>query len=92
MLSITTEELVKTSDELSQVQSQLKTTNEHLAKAKEELLKCKTKTLDCNPKIQQSTVSRYFNKWLDILYHKLSVFVSWPEREQPLKTTSILKN
>jgi len=36
--------------------------------------------------IHQSTVSRYFNKWLDILYHKLSVFVSWPEREQLLKT------
>jgi len=26
--------------------------------------------------INQSTVSRYFNKWLDILYHKLSIFVS----------------
>ena len=36
--------------------------------------------------IHQSTVSRYFNKWLDILYRKLSVFVSWPEREQLLKT------
>ena len=36
--------------------------------------------------VSQSTVSRYFNKWLDILYHKLSVFVSWPEREQLLKT------
>ena len=34
----------------------------------------------------QSIVSRCFNKWLDILYHKLSVFVSWPEREQLLKT------
>ena len=36
--------------------------------------------------VSQSTASRYFNKWLDILYHKLSVFVSWPEREQLLKT------
>ena len=36
--------------------------------------------------VSQSTVSRYFNKWFDILYHKLSVFVSWPEREQLLKT------
>ena len=34
----------------------------------------------------QSIVSRYFNKWHDILYHKLSVFVSWPEQEQLLKT------
>ena len=29
---------------------------------------------------------RYFYKWLDVLYNKLSVFVSWPEREQLLKT------
>jgi len=33
-----------------------------------------------------SLVSRYFHKWFDILYHKLSVFVSWPEHEQLLKT------
>ena len=39
--------------------------------------------------IHQSTISRYFNKWLDILYHKLSVFVSWPEREELLRTTPV---
>ena len=36
--------------------------------------------------VYQSTVSRYFNRWLDILYTKFSVFVSWPEREVLLKT------
>ena len=36
--------------------------------------------------IHYSTVSRYFCKWLDILYNRLSVFVSWPERDQLLKT------
>ena len=36
--------------------------------------------------IHQSTVSRYFNKWLDVLYKKLSVFVCWPERDQLMKT------
>ena len=36
--------------------------------------------------VHQSTVARYFNRWLDILYAKLSVFVSWPEREVLLKT------
>ena len=36
--------------------------------------------------VHQSTVSRYFNKWLDVLYNRLSVFVSWPEREVLLKT------
>ena len=35
--------------------------------------------------VHQSTVSRYFNKWLDILYNKLSVFITWPERELLLK-------
>ena len=36
--------------------------------------------------VHQSTVSRYFNRWLDILYNRLSVLVSWPEREVVLKT------
>ena len=36
--------------------------------------------------VHHSTVSRYFSRWLDILYTKLSVFVSWPEREVLLKT------
>ena len=39
----------------------------------------------CRLGVNQSTVSRYFNKWLDILYHKLSVFVSWLEQEELLK-------
>ena len=39
--------------------------------------------------IHQSTVSRYSSKWLDILYHKLSVFVNWPEREELLRTMPV---
>ena len=39
--------------------------------------------------IHQSTVLRYFNKWLDVLYKKLSVFVCWPERDQLMKTMPI---
>ena len=39
--------------------------------------------------VNQSTISRYFNRWLDILYHKLSVSVSWPEQEELLKTRSL---
>ena len=36
--------------------------------------------------VHYSTVTRYFYKWLDVLYNRLSVFVSWPERDQLLKT------
>ena len=36
--------------------------------------------------IHQSTVSCYFNKWLDVLHQKLSIFVCWPERDQLMKT------
>ena len=36
--------------------------------------------------IHQSTVSRYFNKWLDVLYEKFALFVSWPKRDQLMKT------
>ena len=36
--------------------------------------------------IDYSTVSRYFCKWLDVLYNRLLVFVGWPERDQLLKT------
>ena len=32
--------------------------------------------------VHYSTVSRYFDKWLDVLYNRLSVFVHWPERDQ----------
>ena len=36
--------------------------------------------------VHQSTVLHYFNKWLDVLHQKLSVFVSWPGRDQLMKT------
>ncbi|XP_065915688.1 uncharacterized protein [Dysidea avara] len=36
--------------------------------------------------VHYSTVSRYFNKWIDVLYDRLSVFVRWPERDQLIKT------
>ena len=36
--------------------------------------------------VNQSTVSRYFHKWLDVMYTKLSCLVFWPERGELLKT------
>ena len=36
--------------------------------------------------VHPSTVCRYFNKWLDVLYTKLQVFINWPESENLLKT------
>ena len=36
--------------------------------------------------IHPSTVCRYFNKWLDVLYTKLQVFINWPDRANLLKT------
>ena len=36
--------------------------------------------------IHASTVSRYFSKWLDVLYVRLSGFIMWPERHLLLKT------
>ena len=36
--------------------------------------------------INQSTVSRYFTKVLDVLYTKLSCLIYWPERSELLKT------
>ena len=36
--------------------------------------------------ISQATVSRCFNKWVDVLYTKLAPLVEWPEREELLKT------
>ena len=36
--------------------------------------------------IGQATVSRYFNRWLDVLYSSLSFAIRWPERGELLKT------
>lgn len=36
--------------------------------------------------IDKSTVSRYFSKWLELLYVKLSFLIMWPNREDLLKT------
>ena len=36
--------------------------------------------------ISQTTVSRYFGRWLDLLYTKLSCLILWPERDSLLKT------
>ena len=36
--------------------------------------------------IHASTVSRYFRKWLDVLYVRLSGFITWPEQHLLLKT------
>jgi len=34
----------------------------------------------------QSTISRYFSRWMDVLYIKLSCLVRWPERGELMKT------
>ena len=39
--------------------------------------------------ITQSTVSRYCDRWMDVLYTSLSCLVTWPEREELMKTMSI---
>ena len=36
--------------------------------------------------ISQPTVSRYFTRWLDLLYTKLSCLIFWPDRDILLKT------
>ena len=36
--------------------------------------------------VTQSTVSRYFNRWLDVLYTCLSCLITWPGRDQLMKT------
>ena len=36
--------------------------------------------------IHASTVSRYFSKWIDVIYVRLSSFIAWPERHLLLKT------
>ena len=39
--------------------------------------------------ITQPTVSRYCNRWMDVLYTCLSCLVTWPEREELMKTMPI---
>ena len=39
--------------------------------------------------ITQSTVSRYCNRWMDVLYTCLSCLVTWPEKEELMKTMPI---
>ena len=36
----------------------------------------------------QSTMSRYFSRWMDVLYAKLSYLIQWPERDELIKTMS----
>ena len=36
--------------------------------------------------INQSTVTHYLGKWIDIMYIRLGHLVAWPNREQLLKT------
>ena len=44
--------------------------------------------------VYQSSVSRMFRKWIDIMYVRLKPLIKWPEREQLLKTmpTEFRKN
>ena len=39
--------------------------------------------------ISRPTVSRYFARWLDLLYTKLSCLIFWPDRDTLLKTMPI---
>ena len=36
--------------------------------------------------VSQATVSRYFAKWVDIMYIRLKPLIKWPSREELLKT------
>ena len=36
--------------------------------------------------INQSTVSRYFSKMMEVLYARLSCLIYWPERSELMKT------
>ena len=36
--------------------------------------------------VTQSTVSRYFNRWINVLYTCLSCLITWPERDELMKT------
>ena len=39
--------------------------------------------------VHESTVSRYFNKWVDVLAVKLAVFIKWPDRDELQKTITM---
>ena len=39
--------------------------------------------------ISPGTVSKIFQKWLDILFYRLSKMIKWPEREQLIETTPL---
>ena len=49
-------------------------------------LNCGDQDLAYRFAINQSTVSRAINKWIDILFAKLSNLILWPEREELVKT------
>ena len=36
--------------------------------------------------VNQSTISRYFKKWINVMYVRLSPLVKWPSREELIKT------
>ena len=36
--------------------------------------------------VHQSTISRIFRRWIDIMYVKLKPLIKWPNREELLKT------
>ena len=36
--------------------------------------------------VSQPTVSRYFNRWVDVLYTCLSCLITWPEKDELMKT------
>ena len=36
--------------------------------------------------VNQSTISRYFSKWIDVMYVRLKPLIKWPERHQLRKT------
>ena len=36
--------------------------------------------------VSQSTISRYFSKWIDVMYVHLKPLIKWPKRDRLLKT------
>ena len=42
--------------------------------------------LDYRFGVNQSTISRYFKKWINVMYVRLSPLVKWPSREELIKT------
>ena len=36
--------------------------------------------------VNQSTTSRYFSKWINVMYIKMKPLIKWPERDELLKT------